>query len=204
MKNTTTLLLFFCFTIAIFGQENDGISGFEKGNFLITGEFNSERFEFENSTDRSTLIFTPIVSYFLTDHWTINTGLLLGKSSTDNNAGDEIRAQSNRGWVLGSTYYFSPAERFSLSAGIQGSWEKTIFEDPPSNLEYDVNTTVYFLAPGFNYFLSDRFAINGRIGLISYFKSETSYEPRFVDYRFDTFQMGIDFSNIRFGATYKF
>ena len=91
-------------------------------------------------------------------------------------------------------YYNKPANQFSLFG--QLSVDYLSLNDKIS----DAKATGFgvTIAPGISYFVSDNFALEATVGLLSY----NSVKPDGGEST-NTFDTGLDFSNVSFGLVYK-
>ena len=183
-------------------KEKSTGEGFSNGDVFISGAigYSSEK---TGSFKASGLEFSPRVGYFVSDN--IALGLALGFASQKvEQGGSATNTQTSFG-VFGR-YYATPSSKFSLFAQLGfdvTSSKNEWYVDSNGNLQPTDSKDKGFklaFAPGFHYFLSDKFALETSIAALSYGTSKFDGASDSTD----TFKLGIDFSKIMFGLTYKF
>lgn len=201
MKKT---LLFFAFTILSitisFAQDKeDSNFGFSEKDIFLSGSItynNTEQGDFENSF----FSFSPSVGFFVSEHVALKGGLIVGSSKFDNTVNTlNSNERKSLGVSLGADYFFSPEKQFSFLLNLNASYERVSLEDN-NGLDTDLNQVGFAFSPGINYFISDRFALQVRLGSLSYF-SLTNSDGIFTDQK--SFGLDLDLSNLGFGAIFK-
>jgi len=190
-------------------QEKSNNSASEDG-FTLADVFVSGSVSFgsltdnNNNTNSNQFTFSPKIGYFVDDN--IAIGLDLGYRSNKNErrvplTNAIIKAKET---ILSAgafaRYYIAPENQFSLfgELGIGYSsrqFEEGIIEDPKRNGFY------LGFSPGVNYFVSHHFALEASVGLLRYdtvkFDVDNSESV-------NTFNIGLDFTNINLGVVYRF
>lgn len=170
--------------------------GFSKGDVFVTGSFNY------NNTSVSGLSsdaynFNPSVGYFVSDNISLAAGFNLGKSTMTIEGVQGIEANTVGG-TLGAVYFFTPANKFSFTAGLGLGYNSTKLG---TGSTVNLNTFSVAAAPGINYFLSKKFAVNAALGVLGYSSSKFDTENASA---INTFTFGVNAAQINFGLTYKF
>lgn len=179
-------------------QEDDQEFGFTKGDVFLSGSVSYSKAT-QALVETKTFNFIPMGMFFVSDHFSINGGLLIGTSSNESINGNSTFDESSFGFLAGSSYYFTPENRFSFALSLAFSYEKINFDDN-AGFETDVTRTAIAFSPGFNYFVSERFALQASLGAISY--SDVNNDDG-VFPATDRFGIDLDLSNITFGVLFK-
>ena len=171
--------------------------GFTKGDVFITGAVG---FSSEKTGDFKTNEFTivPSAGIFVTNN--IAVGLNVGYTTSKVENPDTGDVDTNL-FEIGAfgRYYATPANDFSFfgQLGFGYGTGKQEFEGGGENKADGFNIA---LRPGVSYFISKNFALEATIGQIGY----NTVEIDGADDSTDSFEIGIDLTNINFGLTYKF
>lgn len=193
-KVLLSLTALFAFGLAS-AQEAD--NGFSNGDAFISG---SVGFANQSTGDVKTNGFTvsPRVGYFVSEN--IAVGVALGYTSTTDKA-PGTEDEKNSMFEVGAfgRYYFTPANKFSLFGQLGVAYASSKYEE--GDFEAKSNGFNIGLAPGINYFVSDHFALEATFGLLGYTTSKPDADGAEST---DTFEFGVDMSNINFGIVYKF
>lgn len=200
MKKLLSLLALSLLSISISSaqEEEDQEFGFVKGDVFLTGSIS-----YSNSTnaniERKSFDFVPSASFFISDHFSINGGLLIGSEKSENLLSGNRFDDKSFGFVVGASYYFNTDERFTFLLNLSAAYQSVDFTDT-AGFETKINETAVALAPGINYFLSDRFALQATLGAINYGKvtNDDGVYPES-----DRFAIALDLSNIGFGVIYR-
>ncbi|WP_159802264.1 outer membrane beta-barrel protein [Flavobacterium sp. MK4S-17] len=183
-------------------QEETTGKGFSQGDVFISGSLN---FTSEKTGDFKTngIIVSPRAAYFVDNN--IAVGLSLGFASSKGDVteeGDTFEVKTTA-FEIGAfgRYYFTPANDFSLFGQLNVAYATAKTEVDVVDTEVKVNGINIGVAPGISYFVSDHFALEATFGILGY----TTVKPDFdgADST-DTFQIGLDLSDINFGVVYKF
>lgn len=189
--------------IMAFGFANaQETTGFTKGDIFASGSvgYGSEK---TGDNKNNTFNFSPKAGYFVTNN--IAVGVKLGFTSGKDTeqvgpASIETKTNTFEAGAFGR-YYFTPASQFSffgeLSAGFNSS--KTEIDGVPG--ESKSNGFNVGVAPGISYFVSKNIALEATFGLLGYKTNKPDFDGAEST---DTFNIGANFSDIRFGIVYKF
>lgn len=185
--------------IAVLGlsqiNAQDGTTGgFSNGDLYVSGSLgvNSSK---QGDFKRNSLDFSPSVGYFVSDNIALEFNLLVGSTK------DEDDDKTSRfGAGVGATYFFTPASQFSFTIGAGAAYiTDTNKPDGGPNSKY--NTFGLAIAPGLNYFISDKFALRASIAALSYTSGKADFPGAEAE---NEFGLNADLSNVNFGVTYKF
>ncbi len=192
-------LFFFFFTNA----QNDKSTGFEKGDFFVSGNIGFSSFK-NRDTDRKATEFRiiPEAGYFISDH--VVLGLELGYLNVNIEAIDTVNGitgvvdQETNSFLAGvySRYYFTPQKIFSFFGSLGLDYIDSKQEQLGGNTDIEIDVFRMGLDTGINYFLSSSFALTTTIGILSYEIGNGSVDT-------SNFNIGLDFNNINFGLLYK-
>ncbi|HRN92814.1 MAG TPA: outer membrane beta-barrel protein [Ferruginibacter sp.] len=159
--------------LAITGIASAQTEGFSKGSIFASGNvgFSSQKEPAGTDDDKTTsFTFNPRIGYFITSN--IALGVNLGISSskfTDNDSEDKYTMTTFGAF---GRYYFTPANKFSmfLNLGFDYQSSKNVFKQDgvPDDVESKENGFGIGLAPGFNYFISKRLALESSIGILGF------------------------------------
>ena len=189
-KIILTVAAVFALSFANAQDKKESSEGFAKGDLYLSGTFNfsSDKSSAEVKTDNLTL--SPSLGYFLTE----NIALVGGLDYTSNKVDDA--KTSGFGLNAGVKYFWTPASKFSLSIGGKLSYMTT--KDDATDIK--VNIIGLNVPVGFNYFVSDSFAITSEWAGLSY----TSAKADITGAKAATgLGLGINMSKISFGLLYK-
>lgn len=202
-------LLFFAFAILsvtfINAQETEeetedlSTYSFSKGDVYISGSINYRKQKRETS-ERSDTRFGSSVGYFVSDHFAINAGLILG--SINSESASNLTEASTFGWSIGASYVFTPEHRFSFILDFNAGSEKTDVESTTVN-DYYFKQFRMEISPKINYFLSEKFALQISLGALSYADNQNNIN---IQDAFESTNTGLNLnlSNVSLGAIYKF
>lgn len=184
-------------------QDKTSSEGFSKGDVFISGSVgisSSKTGDFKENN----LNFSPRAAYFVDDN--IAVGLALGYGTQKIDAGASATNSQTSIGAFGR-YYMTPSSKFSLFGQLGVNFVSNDFEfgvDADGDLVALDGKSKGFnigFAPGFNYFVSDNFAIETSIGVLGYSSDDNGGNGA---EKTNTFELGLDFSNVMFGLTYKF
>lgn len=193
----TILMLALAFGMGAYAQDSTSESkGFSTGDFTVTGSvgFGSTKV---NDQKSNTFQFAPMVGYHITDNFSLGLFAAIGSTKTD--PADEKSSTFAVGPM--ARYYFNPKNDFSfflqLAAGFQGEKHSS-----PGDEDEKYNGFGVAFSPGVSYFVSDNFAIQAHVGIISY--DTMKLDDDNVDLKRDNFNFGWNSANLNFGLLYKF
>ncbi len=179
-------------------QVSTSTEGFAQGSTFITGAVG---FASESIADEKTSGFTfaPSVGYFVTPN--IAIGAKLGYTSLKNEEGSyEETTDLLTAGVFGR-YYWMPASKFSIFAELGADYRSLTEDDNAISNEYKANGFAIQLAPGMNYFLSNNFALEAKVGVLGYSSDKPDYTGAEAT---DNFNIGLNLNDITLGLVYKF
>lgn len=210
-------------------DEENEFNGFSKGDFALTGTISFNSLNIGGDTKNNKLAINPQASYFISDN--ISVGISVGYSLENRDEYVVYPLNSTTGFSstvaeaevktttmypsIFSRYYFTPKNKFSLFTGISFSYLAIKYEATNSSSVFDTQfpnilTSSYNIKrkgvstsfmPGINYFISDNFALDASIGLVSYSSIKDDVDGAEAT---NTFDIGFDFSNINLGLVYRF
>lgn len=190
----------FAFTAAN-AQENL----FAKGDVFLSGTVNvGSTKQGDNSTTGFT--FSPKAGYFVTENIAVGLGVDFYSNKNDNGAGS-VDKDNNFGANVFGRYYFTPASQFSVfgQLGFGISSEKNTQEVTVGNTTVSTDTKYngfnVALAPGINYAISKHFSLEAAWGVLGYNSRKLDADGAKAA---NTFNFGVNLSNINFGLNYKF
>ena len=196
MKKLLLIAAVAVFTLtSVNAQEETTTGGFAQGDLFVSGtaSYSSEKF-MDNKAE--VFAFVPKVGYFVADNIAVGLQLGYGFAKAESGSVDTGDVNAFRAGAF-ARYYSKPASQFSLFGEL--SFDYVTSEDKLA--DYKENGFDVTIAPGLSYFVSDRFALEATVGLLSYSSSKPDVDGAEATNSFST---GLDFSNINFGLVYKF
>ncbi len=191
MKKIILSALAVCaFTFAS-AQDKSG-AGLASGNIVLAGDvsFNSSATADAKS---SNFMLSPGLGYMMSENL-----MLLGQvaiSSGTTNAGTPGAVDSKTsglGLNAGVRYFFTPADKFSLSLGGGLGYNSSKVD------EAKTNTLALTVPVGLHYFMNNNFAINATWGGLGYSSSKMDGGEAT-----NTISLGLNMSAVSFGLLYK-
>lgn len=183
---------------AVSAQETTTEGGFSQGDIFISGSvgYGSDK---TGDAKETTFNVSPKAGYFVTNN--IAVGLSVAYTNTkDDTDGSEVTTNSFGVGAFGR-YYFTPANKFSFfgQLGVGYQTDKTEVEGVDG--EFKTNGFNVGVAPGVSYFLSKNIALEATFGILGYNTSKPDADGAEST---DSFNIGLDMSDINFGIVYKF
>lgn len=181
--------------------------GFAKGDMFLSGSvgFGSEKMD-ETSVNQFTV--APKAGYFITENIAVGVGLSFGNGNVKDDGDKVAENKSLSAGVFGRYYVktsgFAPFVELGVNYGTTNTeFSGTIVDGSlaPAGSGEDFNTFGVQVAPGFNYFVSDKFALETSVGILGYSSSKEDVSGA---ESVNSFQFGLDFARINFGIIYKF
>ncbi len=212
----TLLMAFACLTTVIITAQDEGTLRFQKGDFTVSGALSfgtstsgtSGDNQIQDDVSRLDYAFEPAISLFLTDHFAIGSRLVVGRSVNERNDSFKDAIDLFRYGFFGS-YYFTPEKRFSFLSTFGADFidDKGVFErinqDTFDEIRTSRTTGVDIgLSAGINYFLTAHFALNARLGVVSYTTNKEEGDEGFTVSQ-KTFRLNTQLRNISFGMLYR-
>lgn len=189
---------------ATVSAQETSTEGFAQGDTFITGAVG---FGSQKTGDAKTNAFTisPSVGYFVTPN--IALGARVGFATTKDtneiaNVTAEEKTDAFTAGVFGR-YYWMPASKFSIFAELGAGYgtSKTTTKTSVAEFESKFNGFNIGFAPGINYFLNKNFALEASWGVLSYNSVKPDVDGATATNSFD---FGVNLSNINLGLVYKF
>ncbi len=176
MKKILYVLMFVLFGFTVNAQTtNEDFVGFERGSVFTTGHFSyddaSENF---NLGVAANVFFTSKLSLGVGFDREAGLTNVLMENYDSHNVSVNVR------------YYHTPEKRFSFF-GELGSRFNLDDELSPTNGNVDIS-----LNPGINYFISRKFSLESKLGLVNY------------ELNNNNFSVGTNLTNIQLGLNYRF
>jgi hypothetical protein len=205
-KIILTVAAVFALSFANAQDKKEGGAGLASGDIVLTADANYTSISYGDAK-ASTFGIAPGVGYMMSDNL-----MLLGSigisSGTADTAGDDLKI-NGLGLNAGVRYFFTPADKFSLSIGGQIGYGST-----SSNLDYveadgtpvllgdSVKTTTISLnvPVGLHYFMNDNFAITATFAGLGYSSSKEDTDDAEAK---NTLGLNLNMSAINFGLIYK-
>ena len=185
----------FAFGFANAQDSNSGAAGLAKGDLYLSGSLNISS---EKTGDNKSNGFTiaPGLGYMATENIAIE-GTLGYISSTDEVNGVETK-NSGFGIGVGAKYYFTPADKFSLSLG--GNITYASIKQEVGPFDATVKQLGINIPVGLHYFVSNNIALTSTWGGLGYMSNDNGGNG--AD-KTNAFELGLDLSAITFGMIYK-
>lgn len=186
-------------------DKKEGGAGLAKGDIVLTGDFG---YDSASSGDAKANEFSiaPGAGYMIADNWMVVGSLAFSSTTSNSGAEGEDDAKTNGfGIAAGVNYFFTPADRFSISLGGNISYgtvtEKDAIVDGDGELaDLKVNTIGFNVPLSLHYFVSDNFAITTRWGGLGYSSSKADTDGAEA---VNGLSLGLNMSDISFGLLYK-
>lgn len=187
----------FSFVMIAAAISSNAQDGFSKGSKFLSGSFGiSSTDNKEEVTKTSSFSVSPSVGYFVSDNLAVGLGLGYGSSKVtiDGDTDSETNTLSFGGF---GRYYFSPKSKFTMFGHLGINY---LSNDYVSD-EYKTTGIDAFVAPGFNYWVSNKLALEAVIGKLGFSSSKGDYDGAESSSSFD---FGLNLSNVSFGMVMKF
>ncbi|MDR2281566.1 MAG: outer membrane beta-barrel protein [Sphingobacterium sp.] len=191
--------------------------GFEKGNFIVEGNFNSSNTNNKNTKEKnSTFNFNPKAGYFVTDKIAVGVDFGFGqeKNTTVNATTDvkTIKTDKNFGvGAFGRYYFLEVGSRFKTYTEVGVGYANTkAGETKVGDVKTDAVKVNGFGANagiGANFFLTEKIAVNFAFAnVISYGSAKADLDGAKASTAFNTNVNVFNnfFDNATFGLTFKF
>lgn len=174
--------------------QEDTTYGFEAGAIYISGSaaYNTDKV-FEDK--QSFFSFMPRVGIFISDHVVIGGQVGYGFSRSESNDVEIQKINRFNAGVFGR-YYNKPANQFSLF----GELSVDYFSANDDLEEVSFNGFDITIAPGLSYFVSEHFALEATLGLLSFQTQKADTDG--AEAR-NSINSGLNFNDIAIGVIYK-
>lgn len=180
-------------------QDKTTSEGFSKSDLYLSGSIgiNSTKMGDVKSDGYN---FSPGVGYFLTENIALEGSISVNKQTVSMDVEGETMDVEAKGFSfsVAGKYYFTPADKFSLFAGLGAGYGITKLGDGDT---LDMKTFSVALAPGINYFFNKNFAGQASVGVLGYTSSKLDVDGADA---MNTFNLSLDMTNVNFALIYKF
>lgn len=191
-KIILTAAAIFAFGFANAQESTEG--GFSKGDLFVSGAFSYDSSKTGDNKE-NTFSFAPSLGYFVTENISIG-GRINYQSIKEEEGNFDVQDSNIFAISAFGRYYWTPSSKFSLFG------EAEVGYVSGKNKLTDVKGDGFGIgiAPGVSYFLSDNFAIEASWGVLGY----STFEIDGANDSTNTFNLGLDLSDLNFGLVYKF
>ncbi|GGH16219.1 porin family protein [Sphingobacterium alkalisoli] len=189
--------------------------GFEKGNFLVEGNFNSSNTNDKNAKEKTaTFNFNPKAGYFVTDKIAVGLELAFGQNKETDYENDDLKlVDTEKAFGIGAfgRYYFlEVGSRFKTYTEVGAGYVNTTgetkvgaeSEDLPKVNGFGANAGI-----GANYFLTDKIAVNFAFANVISFgstKADVDGAESVTSFNTNVNVFNNFFNEATFGLTFKF
>ena len=189
-------------------QEEKSNGGFSKGDIFISGSvgYTTEK---QEDLKVNSYVVAPKVGYFINENIALGLGLGLGNGKVEFDG--ETAAENKTVEFSAYGRYYLKTSKFAPFAELNVNYGTTSSEfvgtlsggdlAPAFGSGNDINTFSINIAPGFNYFVSEKLALETSVGLLGYSSSKEDVDGAEA---INKFELGLDFASINFGVLYKF
>lgn len=189
-------------------QDATSSEGFGKGSMFLSGTvaFGSEEMSSLDAKETSFAV-APKFGYFVSENIAVGVGLGFENSKIKaNDSDDKVENKTTSFGAFGRYYIktskFAPFAELNVNyATTSTEYAKFLGEVTGFGDGTDINTISANIAPGFNYFFSDNFAVETSFGILGYSSRKADVDGAEADSKFN---VGLNLSNINFGLIYKF
>jgi len=196
------------FAFGFANAQEASTEGFAKGNMFLSGTVSFGTTDMKSLDAKETsFVVAPKFGYFVSENIAIGLGLGFGNAKIEANSGSGKYENKSTSFGAFGRYYmktskFAPFAELNVNyATASNEWIEFFGTPTPFGGGVDVNTLSVNVAPGFNYFISDKFALETSVGLLGYSSSKADVDGAKAD---SGFNIGLNLSNINFGVIYKF
>ena len=205
-KIILTVAAVFALTFAN-AQEKGSGAGLASGDVVLTGDLNYTSTS-QDEVKSSTFGIAPGVGYMMSDNLMLLGSVGISSGTVSAPATEDIKL-SGLSLNAGVRYFFTPADKFSLSIGGQfgyGSISSNFggFDEFGDAVVYaeDVKTSTISLSVpvGLHYFMNDNFAITTTFGGLGYSSSKEDTDGAEAK---NTLGLNLNMSSLSFGLLYK-
>ena len=193
-------------------DKKEGGAGLAKGDLVLSGNLGFSSLSGSNGTvdnkdaKASTFTLSPSAGYMMSDNLMIQGGLNVSSGSTNTGAvGAPDVKVSGFGVNAGATYYFTPANNFSLGLGGNIRYFSNNQKDAGVTAtgavtDLKTNTVGLDVPMTLHYFVSDNFAITSRWAGLGY---STTKSDAIGAEAVNSLGLNVTMSSISFGLLYK-
>jgi len=195
-KVILSAMALFAFGFANAQDATEG-KGFAKGSVFASGTV-GYRSESTGDVKDNTFTIAPGVGFFVTDNIAIGGQIAYLSNTQEDGVAADLKTNVFAFGAFGR-YYGTPASDFSFFGELGAAYLTGKREQGP----FEAKTTGFTVAvaPGVSYFLGKNFAIEAKIGALSY--GTTKPDGAGAEST-NTFDLNLNLQDITFGAVYKF
>ncbi|MBA5246003.1 porin family protein [Marnyiella aurantia] len=195
--------------VALFGAVNaqveTPVEGFVKGDTFITGAIGYTSAK-QNNFEESTFTVAPSVGHFVSPNIAVGARVGYTNGTMEDTFATVVVSEEVDAITAGvfGRYYTTPASRFSLFGELNVNYANAKYTDNngiTAATETKYNGFNFGIAPGVNYFINKNFALEAAVGVLSY---STMKEDVAGAEAVDTFNFGLNFTDVTLGLVYKF
>jgi|GEM_PF-254769 len=187
-------------------DKKEGGAGLASGNIVLTADANYTSTS-QDDVKSSAFGLAPGIGYMMSDNLMILGSIGISSGTVSAPGIDDIKI-NGLGLNAGAKYFFTPADKFSVSLGGQigyGSISSNLGEDAAGDavvLAKAVKTSTMSLnAPlGLHYFMNNNFAISATWGGLGYSSTKEDTDGAKA---INTFGLNLNMSSVNFGLIYK-
>jgi hypothetical protein len=187
-------------------DKKEGGAGLASGNIVLTADANYTSTS-QDDVKSSAFGLAPGIGYMMSDNLMILGSIGISSGTVSAPGIDDIKI-NGLGLNAGAKYFFTPADKFSVSLGGQigyGSISSNLGEDAAGDavvLAKAVKTSTMSLnAPlGLHYFMNNNFAISATWGGLGYSSTKEDTDGAKA---VNTFGLNLNMSSVNFGLIYK-
>jgi len=198
-----SLILMFSFS-SVMAQDEETTFGFYEADIFVEGNLGFNATNDKNTLEKtSTFEFNPKAGYLLTDQLAVGLEFAVGSGKTEVDGTDVNKTSGFGVGVFGRYYFLELGERFKTygELGIGYGSEKFGVDDAVT-----VNSLVFGLDLGLNYFIKDNIALTfGLSDILSYSSSKADLDNAEAVSEFNANINVINniFETARFGLLFK-
>jgi hypothetical protein len=201
-----------CLLVALFAfgtiaaQETTPGDGFKRGDAFISGSVGFNHIKNRNVESNSFNV-SPKVAYFVNNNIALGASLAYYSVNEDVNTYEygmyEQKRNSFSGGIF-ARYYVTPSNKFAVFAQLGAAYSTNRYETQEYGSKATINGFDVQLAPAISYFVSNHFALEATLGLLSYSTYKPGNNSVAGEESDNNFNIGLNLSNINFGVVYKF
>ena len=205
-KIILTVAAVFAFGFANAQDKKEGGAGLASGDIVLTGDLNYTSIS-QGDVKGNAFALAPGVGYMMSNNLMILGSIGISSGTASNPGSDDVKI-NGLGLNAGVRYFFTPADKFSLSIGgqigygsISSNLEVDEFGDAVILAEDLKTSTISLNVPvGLHYFMNDNFAITATFGGLGYSSSKEDTDGAEA---VNTLGLNLNMSAINFGLIYK-
>jgi outer membrane protein W len=205
MKKVLLFAAFAAFAMTTINAQDDDSSGLAQSDIYMTAVvgFNSVS---AGDFDSSSMNFSPSLGYMVTDNISLEAAIIVNNAESplsnfpaDDNYVDGDKTK-NFGFGVGARWFANPGSKFSFNVGAGLSYNTVTIEEESSD-DFKTNVFSFAVAPGVNYWVSDKFGLVAEVAALRYTSAKADFDGAEAATQFG---LNIDLNDINFGMVYKF